>query len=404
MVGVEIDGSRIFWGTCEDFSVDGLPSFESPYLVDEGIVSIERNIVPVIVGQKLSSFRQLASRIESLEETVTISKPASRPENQSRGFSRREIITGFLSSSEPDESLNQTEQITVNRSIHPAIRHGLSQALLSAVSMVRGVTVAEIIAEEFHLPIPTTTVALQMPIKGGQSLFMHDQVSALAYAIGKANPEDSIGPNGERIQGFIRQFRERLLEADQHNHLTIHLDAGGNLGKLFDNDLGKVLGALYGLEQAASPYLIRVQDPLIMDDLDSQIKVFGQLRDYLRMRQMSLQLVASARINTANDVRAFAQAQSAHMLRLVTPQLGTIQEMIVAIQTCQAHDIGILMEGTLSANTGQVALVTQPDLLTFSTDQLGEAGVAFFHNEMACTLAWLAKKYEANNRDSSDIC
>jgi methylaspartate ammonia-lyase len=135
-----------------------------------------------------------------------------------------------------------------------------------------------------------------------------------------------------------------------------------------------------------------VQDPLILDDLDAQIKVLGQLRDYVRMRRMSLRLVAGAKINTLDAVRAFAQAESAHMLHLVLPQLGTIQELILAVQACQVGGIGILLEGMPSATTSQVALATQPDVLTYPSDRPGDASVATLHNEMARLLSWLARK------------
>jgi methylaspartate ammonia-lyase len=187
-------------------------------------------------------------------------------------------------------------------------------------------------------------------------------------------------------------LRVRLVEGGQQCPLTIHLDAGGNLGRLFDDNAGKILGALYGLKQAASPCPIRVQDPLIMDDLDAQIQALSQLRDYLRMRQMSLQLVAGAKINSLEDVQAFARAKAAHMLHLVMPQLGTIQEIILAIQACQTNGVGILLEGLSSPFTAQVALATQPELVTYPQDRPGDGGVAIFHDEMARTLAWLANK------------
>ena len=402
LIGIVIDDSRIAWGTSEDLKVDDPPEIQSSFLIDEGIATIAARVVPLLVGQKLTSFRELATRIESLRETVTINKPITPPEGESLGISRRAIITGFLSTSEADAAPTLEEQADVERPIHHTLRHGLSQALLSAVYMVQDVSEVEVIVKEFGLPFPTKAIPLQMPIKRGQSLRIPDQVIALAYGVGGIDPINSLGPNGERIQRFVRRLRERLVDADQHCRITIHLDAKGGLGKLYRNDLGKVLGTLYGLEQAAAPCLIRVQDPLMMDDLDDQIKVLGQLRDYLRIRRRSLQLVAGAKINTLDAVRAFAQAESSHMLRLLIPQLGSIQELILAVQACQMSGIGILMEGMPTASTSQVALATQPDVLTYPPDRPGDASVATFHNEMARTLSWLARK-DRTARPSQDV-
>ena len=127
-----------------------------------------------------------------------------------------------------------------------------------------------------------------------------------------------------------------------------------------------------------------------MDDLDAQIEALGQLRDYLRMRRMSLQLVAGAKINSLAAVRAFVQTKSAHMLRLVMPQIGAVQELVLAVQACQLGGVGVLMEVIPSATTSQIALATQPDILAYPPDRPGDTGVAAFHNEMARTLSWLA--------------
>lgn len=140
-----------------------------------------------------------------------------------------------------------------------------------------------------------------------------------------------------------------------------------------------------------------------MDDLDAQIKALSQLRDYLRMRRMSLQLVAGAKIHTLDDVRAIARAEAAHMLHLVMPRLGTIQELVLAIQACQSNDVGILLEGTSSAFTAQTALATQPDILTYPPDRPGDGGFATFHDEMARTLAWLAKKESSLYRGRQEM-
>ena len=258
--------------------------------------------------------------------------------------------------------------------------------------MDRRLTIAEIIAEEFELPLPSTTVPLQISVKRGQSLLLHEQVSTLAYDVGESDPIDSLGADSERIQRFIRQLRERLVKDDQECQITIHLDARGSFGKLYANDIGKVLGALYGLEQAASPCLLRVQDPLILEEQDDQIKALGQLRDYLRMRGMSLQIVAGAKIHSLDDVKTFVQAEAAHMLHLIMPRLGTIQEVILAIQACRANNIGILLEDNPSIVTSQVAVVTQPDILAFPSIWPGDSGIVMIQNEMARLKSWSVQK------------
>ena len=388
-VGIVFDGAQIAWGRCAFSPADEIPNHPTPYRAGESIAAIETIVAPALVGQRLTGFRQLSSILEALTETATIREVISQPDESSPGVSRRDIITGFLAAQEPAGTKTVIEETTIERRLHPAILYGISQALLNAVAMDRRLTLTEVIAEEFELPGPATAVALQMPINRGQTVHLSDRIAALGYKTGGSDPEKSLGPDGERLQRFVRQLRESINTAEQQREITIHLDVGGGLGQLYEGDTGKILGALYGLEQAASPGMLRVQDPLITGDLDVQIKEMKQLRNYLHMRRMSLQLVASAQIYTVDDVRAFVQARAVHMIYLVMPRFGTIQEVILDIQACRENEIGVMLEGKPLEIAVQVALSALPDILVCPPD---DAAVIAIGNEMERTLAWLAHK------------
>lgn len=388
-VGIVLDENQIAWGNCASASDDHIPNHPSPFRANEGVATIETTIAPALIGQPLTGFRRLTTLLETLRETVTISKVIPLPDEPSTGISRRDIITGFLASKEPSSPKVMTEETRIVRRLHPAILFGVSQALLTAVAMDRQLTMAEVIAEEFELARPMKAIDLQIPIVRGQTLHLSDQITSLGYKIGGSDPQKTLGPDCERLQRFVRQLRERITAADEHREITLHLDVTGGLGQIYEGDTGKILGALHGLEQAGSPGLLRVQDPLITGDLDAQITEMKQLRNYLNMRRMSLRLVAGAHIYTVDDVRAFAQARAVHMISLVMPRFGTIQEVIMAIQACQANEIGVLLEGTPLIVAVQIALSASPDILVCPPDS---AAIAAINNEMARTLAWLAHK------------
>jgi methylaspartate ammonia-lyase len=171
--------------------------------------------------------------------------------------------------------------------------------------------------------------------------------------------------------------------------IAIHLDLAGAYSKLYDDNTGKILGAMYGLEQAAAPGPIFVQDPVISTKSTSRMEVLGQLRAYLKMRKMSLRLVAGRTIHNLDDVYRYIQEQPVHMLQLDMSRLGSIQETILASQACRKAGLGVLLAGPADISA-HVALATSPEYVTPSSGQSGKTSLADLSNEMARTLAVLA--------------
>ena len=86
--------------------------------------------------------------------------PLAAPPPEPR-LSRRDLLLGparlwqSLGSEDKSPATSEsTETVTVERPLHRAIRYGVSQALLQAAAWARGVTMAEVLAEEWGLPRP----------------------------------------------------------------------------------------------------------------------------------------------------------------------------------------------------------------------------------------------------------
>ncbi|HEX6385984.1 MAG TPA: hypothetical protein VF177_15040 [Anaerolineae bacterium] len=398
-VGLVVDNERVAWGVCPLLS-------GGPLSVDTTINSIQQTVAPALQGERLASFRELAAKVEALTETVTITETLPEPEgdNQASKFSRRDLFTGRLWSTPPsEEPAPRTREISVQRSLLPAIRYGVSQALLAAVAMAQNKRVAETVVAEYNLPAkPISTVAIHVSagppsdeaITAVDTL-LSSQVASLGYTIAGSNDKAQMGSNGERLQQYVRRLQTQIAAAETSGYQpVIHLDVRGGLGRLFDNDPGKILGALFGLEQAAKPYLVRVVDPVIMDSRQGQIETLRQLKEYLRLRRMRLQLVASAWIDSAEDVDAFVQSEAVQAIQLNAPQLGSLHRTIEAILACRERGITSLLaghggdDGYCAQILAHVALATQPDLIVAPESA---HGFALLHNEMARTLAWLSR-------------
>jgi methylaspartate ammonia-lyase len=193
---------------------------------------------------------------------------------------------------------------------------------------------------------------------------------------------------------FLKWLVERIQTLSGEGYQpAIHLDTKGELGRLHQNQLGQVLGQLYAWEYATKPYRLRVEDPIVLETLDAHMDAIKTLGDYIRIRKMDAQLVANHWVDSLQRVEQFIDAQAGHMLHLVMPILGGVQNAVQAVLTCKAHGMGVLLGGSaaesdLSARvTAHVAVATQPDLVLAKPGTGVDEAVSIIQNEMARTLA-----------------
>jgi len=423
-VGLVLDNEQVAWGDCVAVAYSGQAGRDPVFRADEGLATIQRAVVPALQGREITSFRELAAEVDALIETVEVSRPLPRPKTN-RGpkqLSRRDLLTApaRLLRPEPAEGLQstqeeETERVTVERPLHTAVRYGVSQALLKGVAVVRGLTMAEVIAEEWELPLPDAppspepfgyaqdVLAEGVPIhaqSGSERYHNADKtiarrVASLPHALVDNIPEQ-LGEDGIELIRYARWLKARIQELGGEDYRpTVHLDVHGALGQIFENNLGRVLGQLYALEQAVQPYSLRVESPVIMESREAQIEAMKTLRAYVRFRRMNVQLVVDEWANTLDDIRAFVEAQAADMIQIKMPDLGSVHNSVEAVLACKADDVGAFLGGScaetdLSARVAvHVALATRPDLIMAKPGMGVDEGITLVQNEMARTLAWI---------------
>jgi methylaspartate ammonia-lyase len=412
-VGLVLDGEKIAWGDCVAVEFSGKAGRYPLFRAEDGLATVQRAIAPLLRGRKLTRFRDLATEVDALVEAVEISRPLTKPRDEAeetarssaQGLSRRDLLTApgrLLRAAREEESSGGTEQVVVERALHTAVRYGVSQALLAAMALAQGVTMAEVVAEEYDLPLPTRPVPIHAQCGAdryaGADKMILRRVASLPHSLVDNIPEQ-LGDDGQILVQYARWLRDRIpqLAGDDYRP-TIHLDVHGALGQIYENDLGKILGCLYRLEQAAAPYALRVESPVIMDSRQAQIETLAQLRDYVRWRKMGLQLVADEWANTLDDIQSFIQAQAVDMIQIKMPDLGSVHNSIHAVLACKAGGVSAFLGGScaetdLSARVAvHVALATQPDMLMAKPGMGVDEGITLVHNEMARTLAWIRSR------------
>jgi len=401
-VGLVLDGDRVAWGDCVAVEFSGKAGRDPVFRAKEGLSAIHRAVAPALQGREVTSFRELAAEVEALIESVEISRPVPRPQTDrgAKALSRRELLAAparlLRRATEEDES-GATERVTVERRLHTAVRYGVSQALLKAVALARGVTMAEVIAQEWGLPLPDSPVPIHAQCgadrHAGADKMIARGVASLPHTLVDNIPQQ-LGEDGVVLTRYARWLKARVQELGGEDYCpTIHLDVHGALGQIFEDELGHVLGALYALELAVHPYPLRVECPVIMEGREAQIETLKTLREYVRLRKMNVQLVADEWANTLDDIRAFVDAQAVDMIQVKMPDLGGVHNSVEAVLACQAGGVGAFLGGScaetdLSARVAvHVALATRPDIIMAKPGMGVDEGVTLVHNEMARTLA-----------------
>lgn len=384
-VGVVLDAKRVAWGSCTAATASNSPEATAGLPLKESLEVIRNIVAPAFEGKSLAPFAEMASQLNELKAPSTVTR--SLPEVEADGqLSRRELITGQLGR---QDARARVETVRVDGPLSPTIRFGVSEALLKALAMAQETTVAEQLAEEYHLSHPRTVVPLHAEVKGGQQMPLYPQLASLEFRLPGVDPERELGENNERLQRLARQLSERVIAAAGGVRPLLHLNVGGGLGRLYHNDIGKILGALYGLERATAPVALRIEDPLLHDDHQEQSEMLAELRGLLRMRSMTIQLVTGAGIVGPGDVETVLSANAAHMIRLSMLRLGSIHDTMMAAIACRDKSVGVLLGGAPAGILGSVALALRPELVAAPRDG---AAIDELYVAMARTAAWLLSR------------
>ena len=286
------------------------------------------------------------------------------------------------------------------RRLHTALRYGLSQALLDATALARRLTKAEIILEEYRLPL----VAEPVPLFGQSG---DDRYAAVDKMLLKGvdvlphglinNVPDKLGYRGEKLEEYIRWLVARVskLGAAPDYRPCLHLDVYGTIGLIFDQDANRVADYVAGLEKAAGRLELYIEGPVDAGGKDAQIEELGKITRRLQQLGSRVKLVADEWCNTYEDVVDFTDAQCCHMAQIKTPDLGSIHNIVEAVLYCnrngmEAYQGGTCNETDVSARTCvHLALAARPMRMLVKPGMGFDEGMNIVYNEMHRTLALL---------------
>ena len=346
------DGSIAF-GDCADVILTGIAGRDALFREQDHIDFLRSEMREFLVGKDLLAFRPLAEAVDAM----------------TRDGSR----------------------------VHTAIRYGVTQALLDGVAVASRTTMAEVVANEYgcrvsNYPIPILA-SIHKDDPGQLDRMVLKRVALLPHASFQLVERD-IGLSGEKLVDYARHLSKRITEIrDPDYDPRIHLDVYGTLGELFGPDLEALTDYIGSVAEAASPYRVLIETPVIAKTQDAQIETFINIRQLLKQKSIEVGIIADEWCNTLEDIKRFAVAGAADFVQIKTPDLGGINNSIEAVLTCRGHGIGCCLGGTANETdksarvTTHIALSTEPNFMLSKPGLGGDEAVMIQTNEMARTLA-----------------
>ncbi|MBQ2594182.1 MAG: methylaspartate ammonia-lyase [Candidatus Riflebacteria bacterium] len=355
-----LEDGQIATGDCAAVQYSGAGGRDPLFLASEFIPFLEKHIKPMLEGMEIGTFRDMAKKFCDLK------------------------IEG--------------------KPLHSAIKYGLTQALLDAVAKSKILMPAEVICQEYNLPI----IAKRVPIFGqsGDDRYANVDkmilkgVEVLPHGLIN-NVEEKLGLQGEKLREYIRWLvkRVRTLRTDESYKPDLHIDVYGTIGQLYNNDMNKVADYVASLEKDAEDLQLYIEGPVDVEAKLPQIEALKKITDRLTALGSRVKIVADEWCNTYEDIKEFTDAKSCHMVQIKTPDLGGIQNIVESVIYCKAHGMEAYQGGTCNETDNTAKMCVHLAVAAQAERTLAKPGMGFdegftiVNNEMERIIAVLRMKY-----------
>ncbi|MCR4421916.1 MAG: methylaspartate ammonia-lyase [Exilispira sp.] len=358
-----LEDGQIAVGDCAAVQYSGAGGRDPLFLANKYIPFLEKNIKPLLIGENLKSFKDLSRKIDNL------------------------IIDG--------------------NKIHTALRYGLSQAILDAISKAYHETIVETIWREYNLP----KIIKKVPIFGQSGDERYTNVDKMILKEADVLPhglinnvETKLGKNGELLKEYISWIVNRIKKIRIHSNYnpTIHIDVYGTIGIIFDNNIEKIADYLASLEKYSESFQLYIEGPVDLGEKNRQIEYLSKIKERLENNGSKVKIVADEWCNTFEDIIEFTDAKACHMVQIKTPDLGSVHNIIESVIYCknngmEAYQGGTCNETDVSARIcTNIGVAVQSDRLLAKPGMGFDEGFAIVKNEMERILNIL--KYKDINR------
>ena len=349
-----LDNGDVAYGDCAVVQYSGAGGREPLFDSEAAAKIILKYVLPVLQDRTVESFRELAEEVDRLE--VAGSRlPAS-------------------------------------------IRYGVTQALLDASAKARSITMAEVIRDEYQTGIDIAIVP--MHTQSGDERYTNvdkmilKEAGVLPHGLIN-NMASKLGKDGEIFKEYVGWVRDRILalRKNQEYNPVLQFDVYGTIGQAFDSDVERCADYLTELGKVASPFQLRIEHVIDGKSVAGQVKVSKELRNAIKARGSSVQIIVDEWCNTLDDIRLFVAEQAADVIHVKMPDLGGVNNTIEALLlihqsglggycggTCNETDRSAQVSAHIAMACGAIQILAKPGM---GVDE----GMMIVGNEMARTAA-----------------
>ena len=264
------DGS-IALGDCAGTKYSGAGGREPPFSSAAAIPIMETHVVPKLVGREFGDFRTASAEMDTI--------------------------------------------LADRKPLHPAIRYGVTQAVLDAIAIGKARTKASIVAEEYG-----TTIA-KKPIKlyaqtGDERYTNVDKmilkrIDILPHGLIN-NVRDKVGAKGEKFVEYVQWVSNRVKTLGEPGHAPeLHFDTYGTLGHAMSNDIEKVADLLGQCVKAAEPFNFIVEMPIDLGSKPAQLEGMKKLKGLLRNKGIKAELMIDEWCSSLDDLKEWGKIPGA---------------------------------------------------------------------------------------------
>jgi methylaspartate ammonia-lyase len=359
-----LEDGQIAWGDCNAVQYSGAAGRDPLFLADVYMPVIEKYIKPLLEGQEITTFRQMAKEV--------------------------------------DEFINPE----TGKRIHTAIRYGVTQAILDAVAKSRKMLMAEVLADEYNTKvsdklIPIFTQSGDDRYNAADKMILK-RVPVLPHALIN-NVETKLGVDGGILLDYVKWLVNRIntIKDGEDYNPVIQLDVYGTIGEAFNNDVDKIVEYMAALGKAAYPYKLRIEGPVDAGGLEEQMVLLKKITDRINTENLNVEIVADEWCNTLEDIKYFVDNKAVHMVQVKSPDLGGINNVMEAILYCKEKGVGAYLGGSCNETersvhaTVHVAMASQADQILARPGMGVDEALMTVYNEMQRIMAILAAKAKA---------
>jgi methylaspartate ammonia-lyase len=302
-----LSDGQVAHGDCAAVQYSGVGGRAPVFRAAPSMTTIERHVAPLLGGRDITTFRDAASEIDGL------------------------VVDG-----EP---------------LHAAIRYGVTQALLDAVARARGVTMAEVVRDEYQTGITIAPVPLF--VQSGDERYTNVDKMVLKEADvlphGLINEvETKLGRDGEKLLEYVAWVRDRILKLRARPGYSprLHFDVYGTIGAAFGGDVDAIATYLTRLGDTAHPFSVCVEHVIDAGSRSAQVRESAALRAALRDRNSDVRIAVDEWCNTLEDIGLFVAAEAADVIHVKTPDLGGVNNTIEALLLVARHGLAAYCGGS----------------------------------------------------------